>query len=113
MAGKYVLTIAANGEFMFNLKAGNAQTILTSETYKTKKSALGGIESVRKNGVLDQRIDRRMAKDGRPYFAVMASNGQEVGRSQYYASPATMETGIASVKKNAADAVLVDKTVEG
>lgn len=112
MPGKYVLALAANGEFVFNLKAGNSQTILTSETYKTKKSALAGIESVRKNGVMDSRFERRVAKDGRPYFVLKASNGQEIGRSQMYASAATMATGIASVMKNAADAPLVDTTLE-
>ncbi len=110
MAGKYELTAAANGEFMFNLKAGNAQTILTSERYKAKASALQGIESVRKNGVIDERFDRRTAKDGSPYFALKASNGQDIGRSQMYASKATMENGIASVKANAADAALEDLT---
>ncbi|MHB1137011.1 MAG: YegP family protein [Coriobacteriia bacterium] len=112
MPGKFVLSLAKNGEFRFNLKAGNSQTILTSETYKAKKSALNGIESVRTNGVLDERFERRIAKDGRPYFVLKASNGQEVGRSQMYASKATMENGIASVKKNATDAALVDTTVD-
>lgn|SRR5574340_942842 len=110
MPGKYVLTTASNGEFIFNLKAANSQTILTSETYKAKKSALEGVESVRKNGVKEERFERRVAKDGRPYFVLKASNGQEVGRSQMYASTATMENGIASVKKNAGDAALVDLT---
>ena len=110
MPGTFVLSVAKNGEFTFNLKAGNSQTILTSETYKAKKSALSGIDSVRKNGVMDERFERRTAKDGRPYFVLKASNGQEVGRSQMYASTATMENGIASVKKNAADAALVDLT---
>lgn len=112
MPGKYVLMLAKNGEFRFNLKAGNSQTILTSETYKAKASALNGIESVRTNGLMEERFERRTAKDGRPYFVLKASNGQEIGRSQMYASTATMENGIASVKKNAADAALVDLTVE-
>ena len=46
------------------------------------------------------------------YFVLKASNGQEVGRSQMYASAATMENGIASVNKNAAEAALVDTTLE-
>ena len=110
MAGKFVLGVAKNGEFVFNLKAGNGQTILTSETYKAKKSALAGIESVRKNGATDKGFEVREAKDGRPYFVVKATNGQEVGRSQMYASAATMNKGIASVKTHAPDAALVDTT---
>ena len=49
MAGKFALKKAKNGEIFFNLHAANGQVILTSETYQEKRSALGGIESVRKN----------------------------------------------------------------
>lgn len=112
MPGKFVLALAKNGEFTFSLKAGNGQTILTSETYKAKQSALTGIESVRINGVVNDRFERRVAKDGHPYFVLKASNGQEIGRSQMYASRATMEKGIASVKNNAQNAVVEDTTVE-
>lgn len=37
------------GEFRFRLKATNGQIIAVSESYKTMKSCLGGINSVRKN----------------------------------------------------------------
>lgn len=37
------------GEFRFRLKARNGEVIATSEGYKAKDSALGGIESVKKN----------------------------------------------------------------
>ena len=39
------------GETRFRLKAKNGQIIAVSEGYKSKKSALNGIESVRKNAV--------------------------------------------------------------
>ena len=42
MAGKYVLKKAKNGQFYFNLKAGNGETILSSEMYKAKASANKG-----------------------------------------------------------------------
>ena len=37
------------GEFRFRLKAPNGQIIAVGEGYKTKKSCLNGIESIRKN----------------------------------------------------------------
>jgi uncharacterized protein YegP (UPF0339 family) len=49
MAGKFELYQDKRGEFRFRLKASNGQTIATSEGYKAKKSALNGIESIRKN----------------------------------------------------------------
>ena len=40
---------AKNGQYVFNLKAGNGEIIATSETYTTKAAAQNGIESVRRN----------------------------------------------------------------
>ena len=82
MAGSFILSITSNGAFMFNLKASNGQVILTSQRYAAKASALGGIESVRANAVLDERYERRTAKDGSPYFVLKAANTREIGRSQ-------------------------------
>jgi uncharacterized protein YegP (UPF0339 family) len=62
MAARFVLKAAAGGQFMFNLKAGNNEVILTSELYTQKASAEAGIESVRKNAPDDARFEREMLK---------------------------------------------------
>ena len=49
MAGKFVLKKGDSGKYHFNLVAGNGQVIATSQSYERKRSALEGIESVRKN----------------------------------------------------------------
>ena len=49
MAGKFELYTDKAGEFRFRLKAGNGETIAVSEGYKSKASALNGIDSVRRN----------------------------------------------------------------
>lgn len=46
---KYEVYTDKAGEFRFRLKASNGQIIATSEGYKTKKSCLNGIESIKKN----------------------------------------------------------------
>ena len=99
--GKFVVTVRKNGEFQFNLKATNGQVILTSEGYNTKASCLNGIESVRKNGPIEDRYEIKEAKNGKPFFNLKASNGQVIGSSQMYASERTMKAGIASVMRNA------------
>ena len=57
MAGKFEIIRDKRGEFRFRLKAGNGEIIASSEGYKTKASALNGIDSVKKNatdaGVVD------------------------------------------------------------
>ena len=47
MAGKFELYKSKNGEFRFRLKASNGQVIAVGEGYKSKKSCLNGIESIR------------------------------------------------------------------
>lgn len=110
MAGKFELKKAKDGQFMFNLKASNGQVILSSELYKTKPSAESGVESVRKNAARDGAFESRTNAKGEPYFILKATNGQEIGRSEYYSSVKAMENGIASVKNNAPDAKLEDLT---
>ncbi|WP_312234708.1 YegP family protein, partial [Stutzerimonas nitrititolerans] len=51
MSGKFQLKKASNGQFHFNLLAGNGQVVLSSEQYQAHASALNGIDSVRKNAV--------------------------------------------------------------
>jgi len=110
MAGKFEITTRKNGDFQFNLKAGNGQVILSSQGYKTKASCLNGVESVKKNAVNDARFERKTAKDGSFFFNLTATNGQIIGSSEMYTSNASCENGIASVAKNAPDAAVVDLT---
>lgn len=110
MAGKFVIGKRSNGEFQFNLKAGNGQVILASQGYADKAGCRNGIESVRKNSTDDGRFERKTSSNGKPFFNLLAANGQVVGTSEMYESEASRDNGIASVKANAPDADLVDET---
>ena len=110
--GKFEIKTRKNGEFQFNLKATNGQVILTSEGYKTKASWLNGVESVKKNSQDEKRFDRKVAANGKPFFNLLATNGQIIGSSQMYANETNMNNGIASVMNNAKDAKIVDLTEE-
>lgn len=108
MAGKFEIKAGKTGKFRFNLKASNGQVILSSEAYDSRASAVKGIESVRKNAGNDGRFERKTAKDGSPYFVLKAGNGEPIGKSEMYKSKSSMENGIKSVGRNAADAAVVD-----
>lgn len=110
--GKFVISVRKNGEFQFNLKATNGQVILTSEGYTTKAACLNGVESVKKNAAVEARFETKVAKNGKPYFNLKATNGQVIGASQMYSSEATMKAGIASVMKNAPEAEVVEESAE-
>ncbi|MBR1560976.1 MAG: YegP family protein [Clostridia bacterium] len=117
MAGKFIITTAKNGEFTFNLKAGNGEVILTaSETYTTLKACENGIASVKKNALAPVEDQTREESVGHPKyelyqdkagefrFRLKASNGQNIGKSEGYKAKASAKKGILSIGKNAPDA---------
>jgi uncharacterized protein len=101
MAGKFEISTRKNGEYQFNLKAGNGQVILTSEGYSSLQGCENGIESVRKHAPSESNFEKKTAKDGSPYFSLMASNGQSIGKSEMYKSASSRDNGIKSVMINA------------
>ena len=111
MAGRFEISTRNDGEFQFNLKAGNGQVILSSEGYTGKAGCLNGVESVRRHAASEAQFQRLDAKDGRPYFVLKAGNGQVIGQSQMYADAGGRDNGIRSVMDNAPGATLVDTTV--
>ena len=108
MAAKFELKLTAKKNWMFNLKAGNGEIILTSEQYAAREGASNGIESVRKNAAIADSFDVRTAKNGEPYFVLMAKNREILGRSEMYQSPSSVKRGIASVMRNAPAARVVE-----
>ena len=100
MAGWYERSTSKDGQFMFVLKAGNAETILRSELYKAKSSVDNGIVSVQANCTDDARYERLESANGKFYFNLKAANHQVIGISQMYSTTHTRDKGIESVKTN-------------
>jgi len=110
MAGWYELKKSSDGQFRFVLKAGNAETILTSELYKARASAENGIASVQTNCTSDDRYEKKASSKGQPYFTLKAANHQVIGTSEMYSSEAARDKGIASVKTNGVTTTIKDLT---
>jgi uncharacterized protein len=110
MPGKFVIDKASNGQFYFNLRAGNGEPILKSEMYVTRASAEHGIASVKANALLDERYERKENKSGAPYFNLKAGNHEIIGTSEAYSSASARDHGIESVKHNAPGAETQDNT---
>lgn len=124
--GKFVITKDAKGEFRFNLKAGNGEIILSSEGYSSLAGCKNGIASVQKNcvaNVEDQTVENpetlknpkfEVYKDkrGEFRFRLKASNGEPIGTGEGYKAKAGCMNGIESIKKNAPEAEIVDKSAE-
>ncbi len=120
--GKFVVREVPSG-IKFDLKATNGEVIATSEVYKGKKSCLNGVKSVAKNApvanVEDQTVENfekakcpkfemYADKAGEFRFRLKATNGQVIAVSEGYVAKKSCENGIASVKKNAVDAPIVE-----
>ena len=57
MAGKFEIKKRKDGQFYFQLKAGNGEILIASDAYRQKASALKGVESVRRNAPDARVID--------------------------------------------------------
>jgi uncharacterized protein YegP (UPF0339 family) len=58
MAGKFELYKDKQDKYRFRLKAGNGEIIAVGEAYESKASALGGIDSVRRNAADAELVDQ-------------------------------------------------------
>ena len=121
--GKFVIRTVNTG-IKFDLKATNGQVILTSEVYTTKVACRNGVESIMKNApianVEDQTVEgfetmthpkfeMYQDKAGEFRFRLKARNGEIIGVSEGYTSKANCVNGVESVKKNAAEAEVVEE----
>ena len=108
MAGKFEVYKDKGGEFRFRLKSGNGETVLTSEGYSKKASAMNGVESVKKNAGDPGNFDKTETDKGGFRFALKAKNRQIIGTSQTYKTASGRDNGIGAVGRAADGAKVVD-----
>ena len=120
---KFVIRTVNTG-IKFDLRAGNGQTILTSEVYTTEAACRKGIESVAKNAPIANvenqteegyevlthpKFEMYQDKAGEYRFRLKARNGEIIAVSEGYTAKAGCLNGIESVQKNAPDAEIVEE----
>ncbi len=120
--GKFQVKAAGKG-VMFNLLATNGQVVATSEVYNKKDSLRRGIASVQANapvaGVEDQTAEKPARlpnpkfevyadKGGKFRFRLKAKNGHIIAVGEAYETKKAVLAGVASVKKNAPGAKVVE-----
>lgn len=112
---KFLLKSTSTG-MKFDLKAGNGETIATSEVYSSEAACMNGVESVMKNAPIANLEDQTEAnyttqtnpkfemytdKAGEYRFRLTARNGEIIATSEGYSAKASCLNGIESVRKNA------------
>ena len=90
--------------FSFAFLDSSGKTLLKSENYKAKESALNGIESVKKNCQNDARYEHKEAKNGKFFFNLKAANGQIVGTSMMFSTQSERDNVIAQLKSDGPEA---------
>ena len=123
MAGKFVIKATKTG-IKFDLKAGNGEVVLTSEVYSSLAACKNGIESVKTNAPIAPIEDQTIAefvteknpkfeiyldKSSEYRFRLKAKNGQIIATGEGYKAKASCHNGIESIKKNSADAQVVEE----
>ncbi len=121
--GKFVIRRVKSG-IKFDLFAANGQSILTSEVYTTEAACRKGIESIRKNApaaklenqteegfrvLTNPKFQLYQDKAGFYRFRLKARNGSIIGVSELYTGKAGALAGVESVRKNAADAAIMEE----
>lgn len=93
----------------FRAVSGSSQPVSERQP-SINASTLGGIEFVRVNGQVDARFERKAATNNQPFFTLKAANSEPLGRSETYATKASMKNGIRPVIQQPADATIKDHT---
>ncbi len=116
--GKFVIKDAKNG-VKFDLRAGNGEVILSSETYKAVTSCKKGIASVQRNApiaALEDQTEKGFKKEKNPKFEIYtdkagefrfrlkARNGEIIGAGESYKDKKGCLNGVESIRKNAPSA---------
>ncbi|MHB8129526.1 MAG: YegP family protein [Mobilitalea sp.] len=117
---KFLIKKTSTG-FKFDLKAGNGETIATSEVYSSEASCLKGVESVKNNAhsanledlteepvkaATNPKFEMYTDKSGEYRFRLKARNGEIIATSEGYKAKSSCLNGIESVRKNAPEAAI-------
>jgi uncharacterized protein YegP (UPF0339 family) len=112
-AKSFKILEAVNGEWYFNIVAGNGAIVGTSETYDSKSNAQRGADAVKKLVVKQLRVEAAetggahfsvfQGRDGDAYFNLRAANGEIVLQSEGYEDASGAEGATESVRENGRD----------
>lgn len=123
MIGRFIITKLPSGEYSFELRAGNGESIAISQTFPTVESCENIIDSIRRNAhaqIEDRTVQRWKAvpypkfevyKDlaGEFFFRLKSSSGDMIATSEGYTTKGACVKGIRSIGKNAPDCEITVK----
>lgn len=120
--GKFEIVQTKTGH-TFHLKAGNGEVVGTSQVYTSLEGCKHGVESVKHNAIKanledstvvsfetqkNPKFEIYLDKGKKFRFHLKASNGEIILASQSYTAKESCKKGIASIRKNAPDALVFE-----
>lgn len=123
MIGRFIITKLPSGDYTFELRAGNGESIAISSSFPTVESCENIIDSIRRNShaqIEDRTTPKWKAvpypkfeiyKDisGEYFFRLKSSNGEIIATSESYTTKGACVKGIKSIGKNAPDCEILIK----
>ena len=98
----------AKEPFTFIFINAEGKTIVKSENYAQKASAKNGIESVKKNCLVDARYELKESTNNKFFFNIKSTNGQIVGTSALFETEEERTAAISELKANATNAQITE-----
>ncbi len=102
----------AHEPYSFSFVDNYGASVIRSENYAAKRSALNGIASVKKNCVDDSRYEMKESKNGKFFFNLKALNGQIVATSTLFATEEIRNEAVLKLKSEAHEALQEEAEVE-
>lgn len=118
MIGRFIIKKLSSGDYSFELRAGNGESIAQiTQTFPTVESCENIIDSIRRNaaaGIEDMTLQKKKAipypkfeiyKDntGEFFFRLKSITGEIIATSESYTTKSACIKGIRSIGKNAPD----------
>ena len=88
-----------DGAYYFSFKSDDGKVLLLSQAYGAEAGRDNGINSVKKNALIEERYSTHFSDDGKYYFSLKAGNHQEIARSVYFDSEEEINRALTIVMK--------------
>ncbi len=108
MAASFITHLTARGRFYFVLESPGGEILLTSEPYNFKIACLKAIHTARSSSALLRNYDRGTATNGQHFFVLRDNEGEILARSEFFAAAGVMEEALATVRREAPKAELIE-----
>lgn len=112
-AGKWIIEIKSEDEYIAKLSANNGEVMLTSEIYSTPEGARNGIDTIVRNVNGAGKFIIYQDKNKNFYYKLKNSTNRFLCAGEIYKVREQCAKAVESVKRIVHDAIIVDEVAEG